>query len=528
MPGFQRPVIRLRRGLLPPSGSPTGHLYHNPVPGALRLAILAFLLAFAAMLLFVFSPGSLGFSRDEYVNSEVYSFKKLEISSTYLRLKVTDGLLVPTYRGNEVSGAVLLGTGSFILDLPAEVADKVATELGTAATTGSAAPSDTFKTAYLPLTYQKLEALKEDANVEKGVDPGQAADLARRVVEQNKVGGGAVRLFGVTRQFRAAQEETVVLYADKLGQVRLVEAERSMLSFAGGLVAGSGGQAGSAPQPAGPAEHVFTFTNPAARTSFFHLGRVTQGNVVLSVLIFAAMAALLFFLVFILTIDVEAPAIADPGPLVDNHWAILGLIGADIALLTAVHFLRAGRLAQAAPGILVAAGAVALLYQAGRHRRRHPWAVAVSFLGLTKANLWRSLFTGLALGALSVTAGAVAFPSGVQALTLVQFAGAVGWAFVAVGLGRAGFYHGYVQSFLSLRLGPRQAVWATAAISGLAYMVPRLATAGALSLPLLLETIVVVPVTTALNAYLFQRTRNLAGPMLSRSLLEFLPTVLKY
>ncbi len=529
MSAFHRPVIRLRRGLVPSAGLPPGQRFHNPVPGVVRLAVFAFLIAFAAMLLFVFSPGSLGFTRHEYVNSEVYSFKKLDVRGTFLHLSVTDGLLIPTYRGKQVSGAVLLGAGNFTLDLPAEVADKVATELGTAATTGSAAPSDTFKTAYLPLTYENLETLKDDANAQKKVDPGDAVDLARRVVEQNQAGRGAVKLFGVSRQFHAAQQDAVVLYADKLGQVRLVEAEKSVLSFSGGMVAASGGAGGQPNNQPSDTEHVFTFVNPGARTSFFHLGRANQGNVVLSVILFAAMAALLFFLVLVLTIDLEAPAVPDPGPLVDNPWAILALVGVDIALMATVQLLKAGRVAQAAPGVLVAGGAVALLYRAGRrYRRRHPWAMAVGFLGLTKANLWRSLFVGLWLGVLSVTAGAVAFPAGVQALTAKQVFASAAWAFLAVGVGRTGFYHGYVQSFLTLRLGPRQAVWATAAISGLAYMVPRLATAGALTLPLLLETIVVVPATTALNGYLFLRTHNLAGPVLSRSLLEFLPAVLKY
>jgi hypothetical protein len=497
------PIVRLRRGLLPLRGGPPGsRRLHNPVPTLVRLAMLAFLLGLAAMSLFLFSPASVGLLREEYVTPEAYAFKRLQVKGAYFSLDVKDGVIIPASRGRQVSGAVILGTGLFVLDLPSPAADQVAAEIG------MATPTDTCQVLYLPADYEKVETLKDQAGAEK-VDPSPYLDRVRRVIAQNKAAEGTVTLMGVARQFRTVQE-AVVFYGDKLGTVRLTEGSLCAVTL------GGSGQ-----------EKAFTFINPAARSGQFFPARVLPGLLLGSLAIFGAMALLLLFLVFILTVDVHVPLPPDPGALLDSPWSLWGLIAIDVILMTILEFVHAGRAARAAPGLLVFAAALALLVRANRNRR-DAWTPARGFLGLTGVNLRRALFVGLSLGALSVTAGTVSFPAGIQMRPWPEVAGAAAWAFGAIGLGRTGFYHGYVQTYLASRLGPREGWLLTAAICGLVYLIPKAMGGHGPSVAMGAESLFVIPITTALNGYLFMRTRSLWGVILSRGLLDFLPAVLKF
>lgn len=479
------------------------HHTRNPVHWLALIGVGALIAGALALGLFFLSPASLGLLREEFVRNEAYAFQRVIVDDPYLKIDVKDGILIPTYRGSQTAGVIIIGSGLYRLAPPPDQADSIAAALNW----GNL--QDSFTAVYMPLTYQELEAMKDRALV-KPADSPTALDRAQAIVGDLKSDLKAVGLFGMTREFQpGTNSQAIQIYGDHFGRVSLFVDRQVTLVF-------------------NATGRRFSFANQYSGTAMYFLVYAQARVIPVSALLLLLMVGFLGSMVFVLTVDTN-PAYRHRS-IIEREmelrsWPPRATITA--AGVAAIYALLAALTGAYLPGRLLGtlgdlAVATTILYLFSRN------GVTWKRLGLRRDNLARSLFIGAALGFLTVSAGALSFPLGVQHLSPLGLLRQVYWSFVVVGFARTFIVHAYLQTWLQNRLGPTWGLVTTAFLAGAVFSLPASLILKAALVPALLENLVVVPLMTALNGFLFQRTGNAFGPALSRALMDFLPAFFRY
>ncbi|MHB9059412.1 MAG: hypothetical protein ACYC53_11445 [Bacillota bacterium] len=482
-----------------------GTTYHtrNPIHWLAFTSLGALIAGVLALGLFFLSPSSLGLLREEFIRNEVYSFQRVIVDDPYLKVDVKDGFLIPTYRSSQTAGVIIVGTGLYRLAPPPDQADSVAAALN------SGTLQDSFTALYMPLTYQELEAMKDRA-VAKPADAPAALDRARAVVNDLKQDLRSVGLFGITREFQSgAESQAVQLYGDHFGRVSLFIGRQVTLAF-------------------NATGRTFSFPNQYSGTAMFFLVYAQPRVLPVSALLLLLMVGFLGSMVFVLTVDTNPDfrhrsiierelELRNWPPRATTTAAAVIALYAILAALTGAYL--PGRVLGTLGDLAITALILYLFYH---------YKVTWKRLGLRRDNLYRSLTIGAALGFLTVSAGALSFPLGVQHLSPLGLLGQVYWSFVVIGLARTFIIHAYLQTWLQNRLGPTWGLVATAFLAGAAISLPAALILKTALAPALIENLFVIPLMTALNGFLFQRTGNAFGPALSRALMDFLPAFFRY
>ena len=465
---------------------------HNPMLLLVWSGISIFTLGMIALMLISFSPPSLGLLFEEHPDSRVHAFETLQLAGKYLRLDVEQGRIVPVLRAGQVGGAVILGRGSYRVELSPEAAAQFT------ALTGLDALEDGIRAVYLPLDYQGLQDLKAMAEAE-GVEDQAAVETARGVLARNLEDPGLLWVFGIFRRF--AVGPTSLTRIEGYGYPAIHYSEGELVELVVPSL-GPGGHFRLDPpeQPAG-------FFAPPATPSL--IWPVAAGAFVIGVL-------LLLTTVFALTAELD-PARTHPP-------VRRGLL---VALLVIMPLLEMGARSLLPPtawselGIyLVLAGATL------RYARSARWPV--SYLGLHARQLPRAVLAGLILGTAMVLGAALAMPWGFQSMEFSQFLGLSAWSFLVAGVLPEVYYRGLVHNALERYAGDYVAILVTAYIAAMSRAVPLLLTGAAFDTIQWIETAVTLPAAFLIAGYLYHRTRNLFGSAILLSLLALLPEILHF
>jgi membrane protease YdiL (CAAX protease family) len=449
----------------------------------------------------------------EYAGSEALAFDRLHLDTEYLALDIEAGMIVPALVRGEVSGAVVFGLGWAKLDLPPDLAAELSQALGTAEF------REDFEVLYLPATYQSLERLKDLAKARPAEDP-EHIRLAQDVLDLQAQDPGLLSMFGRPSPGAPPSSPTSVrVYTVSFGRVDYVEGPRVVL----------------------------VLEKPLLRSlSFPHPGRgapafpqlYTEPVLLVTILLYVVLGAMLWVLCFALTLHIKEPewglrADASGGGLPLRPVLMPGTAFAPPTLPLAVlggylisYLLAAALFGKSQPTYIVEI-LLAVILGAWAWRSRIPGA----HLGLTGRAVKTSILAGVLVGFYLVVAGSIGYPSGLRPLSPASWILNVFRALLLVAPARELLLRGVAQTSLERYVGRIGAILVPAAIGGLAYLGAGLIGYGAAGRqlePLLMEGLLVVPVSHALAGYLFMRTRNITAPWLVTGLVELLPRVLAF
>jgi hypothetical protein len=465
---------------------------HNPVPLLVWSSLSILTLGMIALILISLSPPSLGLLFEEYPDNRVHAFETLQMSGKYLRLDVGDGRIVPVFRAGQVGGAVILGRGSYRVDLPPEAAATFAT------LTGLDVLEDGIRAIYLPLDYQGLQDLKAMAGA-KAVEDPTAVETARGVLARNLDDPGLLRVFGVFRRFAVGPTSLTRIEGYGYPAIYYSEGERVELVV-----------------PSLGPEGVFQLEPPEQPGGFFATPVTPPLSWPVAAGVFAIVVLLLLAAVFALTAEL------DPTP---THPPARR--GALLAMLAILPLLEVAARSVLPPtdwselGVyLVLAGAT--LYYA----RSAEWPL--SYLGLHSRQLPRSLMAGLILGTAMVLGATLAMPRGLQVLRFPQYLSVGAWSFLVGGLLPEIYYRGLIQSALERYAGSHAAVLATAYLAAMSRAIPLMLTGVPFNAIRWVEVGLATPAAFLIAGYLYQRTRSLAGSATVLGLLHLLPRILRF
>jgi len=459
---------------------------------------------------FLADPGSVGDLREDYVNREAYTFRTLRLDGLYATLTYDHGgAIVPIYSSGQVTGVVITGSSVVTFKVPASVRDELAGLLGDP---DADSLTDTVTGCYLPLSYQELETVKDLASVEVSHAYGVHLPEAEAILSEVKRNPNLVMVFGQTRQFTEGAPVSAYFKTEHYGGVTFIEGSTVTLTV-------------SRPSPAR-----ISFTNEFPFRSIF--SPMTPQTPLLSgpLIAFGVMSFLLIALTYVLTIDLVYPRPQphhlpgrQPHPASwDWTFVALLLLGEGmVRLVVSVAELPSGAVVVYQ---LVALAAIAVwLGYVGMDLPTH--------LGLTRRNLARVLFVGVSLGVLATVAGAVSFPSGVRSIRVISALSQALWSFGFIGLVRAIYYHGFVQTTLERYLGRWWGWLGAAFVMALVYFLPGFipAPGNPVTWPASVTGgLATLFLTFAVIGFFFHRTRSAWGAAVVLGLLDFLPRVLTF
>jgi len=464
---------------------------HNPMPLLVWSSLSILTLGMIALMLISFSPPSLGLLFEEYPDHQVHGFETLELSGKYLRLILEHGRIVPVLRAGQVGGAVIVGRGSYRVELPPEAAARFAS------LTGLDVLEDGIRAVYLPLDYQGLQDLKAIAGTRAVEDPA-AVETARAVLARNLDDPGLLRVFGVFRRFAAGPTSLARIEGYGYPATYYSEGERVE------IVVPSLGREGH-----------FRLDPPEQPGGFFAVPSTPPLSWPVAGGLFAVGVLLLLATVFALTADFDRPPAHPP--------ARRGLL---VALLAIMPLLEMGARSVLPPTAwselaiyLVLAGATL------RYARFARWPV--SYLGLHARRLPRALLAGLIVGTAMVLGAALAVPRGFHAMEPARLLGVSVWSLLVAGTLPEIYYRGLLHNVLEQYAGGPAAIVVTAYLAVMPRAVPLLFTApfGAIQW---IDVAVTSPAALLIAGYLYHRTRNLFGSAALLGLLALLPQILRF
>src|SRR5690606_3581392 len=158
------------------------------------LLVGAAVIGAAGVLLAALFPEAAGVAPGEFVGDEAYRVQDLTLKRGYLELVFPDAHLVPVYRGGEVAGAVLVGSGRYVLG------PRGADRALLATLTGFETVRDNVTAAYVSMDYRDLENARYSAGGRRD-DNSQALERARQLLENRRrihpsvAGAGMAALF---------------------------------------------------------------------------------------------------------------------------------------------------------------------------------------------------------------------------------------------------------------------------------------------------------------------------------------------
>ncbi len=486
-------------------------LTRHPLRYVLIVIILVIATGTFGVLFFLAAPGSVGDLREDYVSREAYTFRALELDGMYATVIIDNGgALIPVYgSGHQVTAVVITGTGTITLkaapsahaDLAALAGDPKATSLET-----------TFDGCYLPVTYQELETIKDDCSAEVSHAYGIHVPAAEAVLRDVRRDPNLVMVFGQTRQFTEGAPVSAFFKSERYGGITILEGptvtittslpERTRITFANEY----------------PFRSVFSPMTP--QTPLF------SG----ALLGFGVVSFLLIALTYVLTIDMVQPRPQPrwakgrtPHPSAWD-WAFVSVVLVGEVLVRLL--VNVAQVRSEAVVLYHVVGLVAMVY----------WVEYVgmdlsTYFGVTRHNLSRVLFVAGSLGFLATVGGAVSFPSGFRAVRVIAVVGQLLWSFGFIGLIRALYYYGFIQTTFERHWGRWLGWLASALVMALVYFLPGFIPAP--GNPVTWPTSIIGGITTltltfAVIGFLFHRTRSAWGAALVLGLLDFLPKILTF
>lgn len=465
---------------------------HNPMPLLVWSSLSILTLGMIALILISFSPPSLGLLFEEYPDNRVHGFETLQLAGKYLRLDITGGRIIPVLRAGQVGGAVILGRGSYRVELPPEAAVQFT------ALTGLDVLEDGIRAVYLPLDYQGLQDLKAMAGAQAIEDPA-AVETARAVLARNRDDPGLLRIFGVVRRFAAGPKSLTRIEGYGYPEVYYSEGVRVELVVPS---LGPGGR--------------FQLDPPEQPGGFFATPATPPLSWPVAAGVFAIGISLLLAAVFALTAEL------DPAP---THPPASR--GALLVLLASLPLLEVGGRSLLPPTVWTELGIYLVLAGASlRFARSAGWPL--SYLGLHGRHFPRALLAGLILGTAMVLGAALAMPRGFQALGFTRFLCVSAGAVFIGGVLPEIYYRGLVQNALERYTGGGAAVLITAYIAATSRAVPLLLAGVPFSAIRWIEVAVTTPAALLIAGYLYHRTRSLAASATLQGLLALLPQILRF
>lgn len=459
---------------------------------------------------FLADPGSVGDLREDYVNREVYTFRRLQIDGIYAAVSYpSGGAIIPVYSSGQVTGVILTGRGSVTFTAP----PGAQTEL-TALSTEPDADALTMAVSgvYLPVSYQELENIKSMASAEVSHAYGIHLPEAKELLTDVKRNPNLVMVFGQTRQFTEGAPVSAYFRSEHYGGVTFLEGRTVTLTVSR------------------PERTTVTFANEYPFRSVF--SPMTPQTPVLSgpLVAFGIVSFLLVALTYVLTIDLIAPRPQPrylrgrtPHPAAWDWTFLAFLLLGELLVRLLVNIAE---LRSEAVVIYQVVALLAMIY----------WLEYVgmdipNYLGLTRRNLARVLFVGVSLGVLATIGGAVNLPSGFRDVRLFAVILQFIWSFGFIGLIRGLYYHGFIQTTLERHLG-RWTGWLGAALlTALVYFLPGFipAPGNPVTWPAsIVGGLVTLMLTFSVMGFLFHRTRSAWGSAAVLGLLDFLPRILTF
>ncbi|MDP2873656.1 MAG: CPBP family intramembrane metalloprotease [Bacillota bacterium] len=487
-------------------------LRHGPAFTIVASILLVLALGAGGVILALVNPSQTGVLGQEYAATQTFAFGQLTLTTEYLTLDIQAGVLVPAMSHGEVSGVLVFGLGWADLVLPPDLADELARTLG------ALEFKEDFEAMYIPASYQTLERLKRLCGATL-VDEPEYVRIAQDILDAHIQDPGLLRAF--RRPPAAAppgSPNAVRVYSVTYGRVDYLEGPRILLDL-------------SQPVP-----RKLSFPHPGGTGPAFP--RLYAEPVPLvTVILYGVLGALLWLLIFALTLHLREPAWVTRAartrgglPLGSNLLPDVPYLGAvpAAALLLVPALARPAGVAlfgKAYPLYAFDVAAAASLAVWAWRRR-----VPAEHLGLTRRGLPLSLFGGLLVGFYIVVAASVGYPSGVRPLPGWAYALAAARSLLLVAPSRELLLRGVVQTSLERYLGRGWAVVVPSVVTGLSYLAAATLAYGPSGQvgPLLLESLLVVPVSSILAGYLYLRTRNLAAPALATGVADLLPRVLSF
>lgn len=486
-------------------------LTRHPLRYVLIVLVLVVVIGTFGVLFFLAEPGSVGDLREDYVTREAYTFRRLELDGMYTTVMFEDGgAIIPVYgSAHQVTAAVITGQGHLTFRSSSAGVDDLSTLLGDPEST---ILTDTIRGCYLPVTYQELESIKETCSAEISHAYGIHRPEAESILKDIRRNPNLVMVFGQTRQFTEGAPVSAYFRGDRFGGVTVLEGptitltvslpERTRVSFAN--------------------EYPFrsVFSPLSVQTPLF------SG----ALLGFGVVSFLLIALTYVLTIDLIQPR---PQPRWTKgrfphpsswDWTFIGfaLLGeAVIRLMVNVAQVRSEAV---------------VLYQIAVLLAMAYWVEYVgmdlpTYFGVTRHNISRVVFVAGSLGVLATIGGAVSFPSGVRGVPLVSAVVQAVWSFGFIGLIRALYYHGFVQTTFERHLGRWWGWLSSAGVMALIYFLPGFipAPGNPVTWPAsVVGGLITLSLTFAVVGFLFHRTRSAWGAALVLGLLDFLPKILTF
>lgn len=452
----------------------------NPAAFIAKLVAIALILGFLGLALFFYSPRSIGLVQTEYLANEAYAFQSFEFRAAYLGLTFELGQLVPVLRNGEVSGAVILGPGRFVLEYPASLQGQISS-------------------AYLPLTYGTLQQFRDQFSLQD-VDTAAPLEMAQATLDLRDDFGTTIKLFGVARQLESNNlTQSVFVFGPNGFRLRYAEGEQVVAQVA------VDGQ-----------ERTFAAANTGDQVSPFLLALATSTVTPLAMAIFVAISLLIGALIIIATIDLP-PHYPLPASQLGLRWSLgLILVTAGISYLTG--YLHLPSVFQTLLTLIMGGGTLVL-------QRRYREELRWSWTGWT---LKRSLVLAVVVGTLMVITGALSFPSALRSSSAAQFITLLLHSLLIYGLAREVFWRGLVQNILMRSLGVWPGLLLASWLQGIITSVPRLATDTYSWGTLLWEGLVTIPVTALILGILYNRTRSLAGNAVASGWAYFLSRILRF
>src|SRR5690606_37569412 len=174
------------------------------------LLVGAAVIGAAGVLLAALFPEAAGVAPGEFVGDEAYRVQDLTLKRGYLELVFPDAHLVPVYRGGEVAGAVLVGSGRYVLE------PRGADRALLATLTGFETVRDNVTADYVSMDYRDLENARYSAGGRRD-DNSQALERARQLLENRRRIHPSVAGAGMAALFREPNQDAVFAEGVDLG-----------------------------------------------------------------------------------------------------------------------------------------------------------------------------------------------------------------------------------------------------------------------------------------------------------------------
>lgn len=486
-------------------------LTRHPLRYVLIVIVLVIATGTFGVLFFLAEPGSVGDLREDYVTREAFTFKNLELDGMYATVIYDGGgALIPIYgSGHQVTGAIITGLGALTFKVSPAATGQLAALVGDPK---ARTLTDTVDGCYLPMTYQELETIKENCSAEVSHAYGIHLPEAENILKDVRRDPNLVMVFGQTRQFTEGAPVSAYFRASRYGGITILEG--STITFATSL----------------PQRTRIVFANEYPFRSVFSPMTLQTPLFSGALLGFGVVSFLLIALSYVLTIDLIHPRPQprwakghSPHPS-EWDWAFVGILLLGEILVRLM--VNVAQVKSEAVILYQMAGLVAMVY----------WVEYVgmdlpTYFGITRHNLSRVVFVAISLGVLATIGGAVSFPSGLRNVRFIQVVGQLLWSFGFIGVIRAFYYYGFLQTTFERHLGRWWGWLGSAGTMAMVYFLPGFipAPGNPVTWPAsIIGGLTTLTLTFAVIGFLFHRTRSAWGAALVLGLLDFLPKILTF